>query len=55
MSRRTIAAGTLPNNPGTLAAWIQNAQEIKPGTLMPNQYLTGPELSDVQAYLETLE
>ena len=55
MSRRTIAAGLLPNNPGTLAAWIQNAQQIKPGTLMPNQYLSGPQLADVRAYLETLE
>lgn len=55
MSRRTIASGTLPNNAGNLAAWIQNAQELKPATLMPNQYLAGTQLSDVQAYLETLK
>ncbi len=55
MSRRMIAAGTLPNNPGTLAGWIQNAQQIKPRTLMPNQYLPGPELADVEAYLELLK
>jgi cytochrome c oxidase subunit 2 len=54
MSRRTLAAGAVPNNPGNLAAWIQNAQSIKPNSLMPNQYLTGEQLSDVQAYLETL-
>jgi cytochrome c oxidase subunit 2 len=55
MSRRTIAAGVIPNNAGSLAAWIQNAQGIKPGSLMPNQYLSGDQLQDVQAYLETLK
>jgi cytochrome c oxidase subunit II len=55
MSRRMLAAGSLPNNPGTLVAWIQTAQELKPGTLMPDQFLTATELPDVQAYLETLK
>jgi cytochrome c oxidase subunit 2 len=55
MSRRTLAAGVLPNNAGTVAAWIQTAQELKPGTLMPDQFLTSQELLDVQAYLETLK
>ncbi len=55
MSRRTIAAGMIPNTAGNLAAWIQNAQGLKPGSLMPNQYLTGEQLVDVQAYLETLK
>lgn len=54
MSRRTLAGGRLVNTPGNLVGWIQNAQQIKPGTLMPNQYLSGGQLSDVQAYLETL-
>jgi cytochrome c oxidase subunit 2 len=55
MSRRTLAAGVTPNNPGTLAGWIQNAQTIKPGCLMPNQYLSADQLGDVLAYLETLK
>jgi cytochrome c oxidase subunit 2 len=55
MSRRTIAAGVIPNNPGNLVAWIENAQDLKPGNLMPNQYLSGEQLSDVQAYLGTLK
>ena len=50
--RRTLAAGMLPNNVGTLAAWIENAHGLKPGNLMPNQQLTGEDLSDVLAYLE---
>ena len=53
-SRRMIAAGMLPNNPGTLAGWIENPQAVKPGALMPNQHLSGQQLTDVTAYLETL-
>ena len=54
MSRRTIAAGTLPNNPATLSGWIEDPQSVKPGALMPNQALSGSELTDLRAYLETL-
>ena len=55
MSRQMLASGTLPNTPGNLAAWIQNAQAVKPNSLMPNQYLSGEQLSDVLAYVETLK
>ena len=55
MSRQTIAAGALPNNPGALSGWIENPQSVKPGALMPNQALSGPELADLRAYLETLK
>ena len=55
MSRRTIAAGTLPNEVGTLGGWIEGAEQLKPGTLMPDQNLTGPQLTDTLAYLETLQ
>jgi cytochrome c oxidase subunit II len=54
MSRRTLAAGTLPNNPGNMAGWIENPQNIKPGNLMPNQFLSARQLSDTLAYLESL-
>jgi cytochrome c oxidase subunit II len=54
-SRRMIAAGVLPNSPGTLIAWIDDAQGIKPGNQMPNQNLTGQQVADVVAYLETLQ
>jgi cytochrome c oxidase subunit 2 len=53
-SRRTLAAGTLLNNPGNLSGWIENPQSIKPGALMPDQYLSAQELADARAYLETL-
>jgi cytochrome c oxidase subunit 2 len=55
MSRSTIAAATLPNNPGALAGWIQAPQGVKPGALMPDQHLSGPELAAIIAYLETLK
>jgi len=55
MSRRTIAAGMLPNGVGTLGGWIEGAEQLKPGTLMPDQNLNGQQLSDTLAYLETLQ
>ena len=35
-ARRTLGAGILPNNRGTLIGWIGNSQSIKPGNRMPN-------------------
>jgi cytochrome c oxidase subunit II len=55
MSRRTLAAGTLLNNPGNLVGWIQNPQNLKPGSLMPDQFLSAQQLSDTLSYLETLK
>lgn len=55
MSRRTLAAGILENNIGTLGGWIANPQHIKPGNLMPASDLSGAELQALLAYLMTLE
>jgi cytochrome c oxidase subunit II len=55
MSRQTLAAGTLENTPGALAAWIADPSALKPGTQMPDLYLSGPQLSAVTTYLETLK
>lgn len=54
MSRRTIAAGLLPNTTGALAGWISDPQSLKPGALMPPTRLSASELDAVRAYLETL-
>jgi len=54
MSRQTIAAGMLQNNPASLSGWVENAQAVKPAALMPDQHLSGPELTVLRAYLETL-
>ncbi len=55
MSRGTLAAGMLQNTPGALAGWIADPSAVKPGTKMPDLYLSGPQLSAVTAYLETLK
>jgi cytochrome c oxidase subunit 2 len=55
MSRRMIAAMTLPNTRGSLAGWIQDPQSAKPGARMPGQALTGRQLGDVTAYLASLK
>ena len=52
--RPTLAAGQLLNTRGNLAGWIADAPAIKPGTLMPPNQLSGAEMSDLLAYLETL-
>lgn len=54
LSRHTLAAGVLPNTPGNLAGWIVHPQSIKPGTRMPDQALSGPQLAALMAYLQTL-
>lgn len=54
-SRTTIAAGTLPNTPATLGAWISDPQHIKPGNLMPRMPLQSGELIAIIHYLEQLK
>jgi cytochrome c oxidase subunit 2 len=54
-SRRTIAAGTLPNNTGNLAGWILDPQSIKPGAKMPPNQLDPHALQALLAYLGTLK
>lgn len=55
MSRATIAAGAALNTPENMKTWVRDPQKIKPGCLMPDMQLTGKELDDVVAYLETLK
>jgi cytochrome c oxidase subunit 2 len=52
-ARRTLAAGTLPNQHDALSAWLRDAQVYKPGAHMPTLGLPPRELDDVVAYLET--
>ena len=50
-SRRTLAAGTLPNTRGHLGGWIVNPQSIKPGVKMPPNALSPDELQALLIYL----
>ena len=54
-SRRTLAAGSLPNTRANLTSWIVDPQVIKPGVKMPPNQLTGPDLVALVGYLETLK
>lgn len=52
-SRRTLGAGILPNNRGTLMGWIGNSQAIKPNNRMPPYtVLTSDQLTLLATYLE---
>ena len=54
--RIAIGAGTLPNNTGTLAAWIAASQHLKPENKMPSfDRLTGTELTVLASYLQSLK
>jgi len=54
MSRQTIAAGTLPNVPGWIDAWVADPQHFKPGAKMPILDINGPQFHAVTNYLATL-
>jgi len=54
-TRSTLASGTVPNTPDTLAEWIKDPQHIKPGTRMPSTGLSQEELQALVAYLQTLK
>jgi cytochrome c oxidase subunit II len=53
-SRTTLAAATLENRPGQLAAWIEDPDSLKPGAEMPGLALSPPQLAAMSAYLESL-
>lgn len=55
MSRETVAAGTIENNPQNLKAWITNPDTFKPGSLMPALHLSDQENAEITAYLLTLK
>jgi cytochrome c oxidase subunit 2 len=54
-SRRTIAAGTLPNTRGALAGWIVDPQRVKPGNHMPPNLLAPKDLDALLTYLQSLK
>ncbi len=52
-SRRSLGAGILPNNRGTLMGWIGNSQAIKPNNRMPPYtVLSSQQLTELATYLE---
>jgi cytochrome c oxidase subunit 2 len=54
-TRTTVGAGTLPNTPDHLLAWVRDSQVSKPGNQMPPNPLSVDELQALLVYLETLQ
>lgn len=54
-SRRTLAAGTIPNNRGHLAGWVLDPQSVKPGSRMPAQTFEPADFHALLHYLESLK
>ena len=55
-ARRTLGAGILPNNRGTLIGWIGDSQSIKPGNRMPSyDRLPARDTAAIATWLETLK
>jgi len=53
--RNSYIAGTIPNVPNNLIRFIQNAQEVVPGGVMPTLNIPEPSARDMAAYLYTLK
>lgn len=54
MSRRTLAAGMVPNDPEQLRLWLDDPQGVKPGCLMPAFGLGDRQRDSIIEYLQTL-
>lgn len=54
MAGRSLIAGTLANTPDNMVRWLQDTQQVKPGTTMPQLGLVEQDARDIAAYLATL-
>jgi cytochrome c oxidase subunit 2 len=54
-SRSLLAAGTVPNEPAKLAAWIVDPQSLKSGSTMPSSRLPPEDVRALVAYLGGLQ
>ena len=54
-SRRTLGAGTFPNTPEHLAAWVRNAPALKPGVKMPPFAFSDEQARVLSVYLMSLQ
>ncbi|MGO9604704.1 MAG: cytochrome c oxidase subunit II [Candidatus Binataceae bacterium] len=54
-ARTTLAGAIMPNTPDNVAKWITDPEKLKPGALMPKLGLSGKQLDDLVAYLESLK
>jgi cytochrome c2 len=55
LAKRVYLAGTLPNTPDNLAAWIRHPQKFEARTAMPDMQVSESHARDMVAYLYTLK
>ncbi|HJP67576.1 MAG TPA: c-type cytochrome [Sphingomicrobium sp.] len=48
---RVIIAGHLANKPENMERWIENPQQVSPGTAMPNLNVSQGDARDITAFL----
>ncbi len=51
----SLILGILPNTEENLKEYLKDPAKVKPGSLMPNQYLTDSEIEALVAFLLTLK
>jgi cytochrome c len=51
LADRRLLAGQVPNRPENLLRWLQDPQELAPGTVMPDMGVTEKDARDIAAYL----
>jgi cytochrome c oxidase subunit 2 len=54
-SRRTLAAGAIPNDRAHLEEWVRDPQHAKPGNRMPSLHVSQADLKTLIDYLESLK
>jgi len=54
LTRTTLAAHTIPNDPANLSRWIADPQGVKPGNRMPDLGLSSSAVTTLVAYLDGL-
>ena len=55
IAKRVYLAGSLPNSPENMSAWIRDPQEFDPRTAMPDMQVAPAHARDMVAYLYTLK
>ena len=54
-SRETLLSGMMANNKENLKKWLENPQNVKKGSNMPNFLMSEKEVNELVAYLEQLK
>ncbi len=52
---RSFIAGTLPNSAENLSIWLEDPQQVRPGSAMPDLDLDPSEVADIVTYLFMLD